>query len=321
MTPVARALFAAALLVAVPAARAEEPAAPPPKTESAPAPESKPAAPAPARSPAAPGTWLTDAEAARREARSSNRRILAVVLAGSYESEPSRRLERALDEAPAKAALEGLVPLRVSEGADLAFSKAAGLEDLGHPYTAILEADGRAVGWRRGAFPAEAWAKEARALAAAAAAWDGKRAAVDKAPGDAKALWECSEALRPLGRVREADDLLDRVERADPKDAAGLGPQVRFRRLEARLEDLVSIQDFDGARDLCDAYDREFPASPRRDEVALWRAIGRAFRGEPETARRDLEALAEATKDEALRARIRAKIEALDKVIEKKGAK
>ena len=64
---------------------------------------------------------------------------------------------------------------------------------------------------------------------------------------------------------------VDRVERADPKDVSGLGPQVRFRRLEARLEDLVSIQDFDGARDLCDAYDREFPASPRRDEVALLR--------------------------------------------------
>ena len=305
MTPVARALLAAALVSAAPAVFAEEPAP-------VPAPDAKPPA---ARA------WLTDIDAARKEARASNRRILAVVLAGSYESEPSRRLERALDEAPAKTALEGLVPLRVSEGADLAFSKAAGLEDLGHPYTAILDADGRAVGWRRGAFPAEAWAKEARGLAAAAAAWDGKRAAVEKAPGDAKALWECSESLRPLGRVREADDLLDRVERVDPKDAAGLGPLVRFRRLEARLEDLVSIQDFDGARDLCDAYDREFPASPRRDEVAFWRALCRAFKGEPETARRDLEALAESTKDEALRARIRAKMEALDRVIEKKGAK
>jgi len=319
---VTRAALAAALVLAAagPGRAAEEPAPPPPKT--APAPVPRPAeAPAAEAKPAGADGWHTDPEAARREAREKGRRVLAVVLAGAYESEPSRRLERAIGEAPAKAGVEGLVPLRVAEKEDLAVSKAAGLEDLGHPYTAILDAEGRALGWRRGAFPAEAWAKEVRALASAVAEWERKRDAAAGSPSDAKALWECSEALRPLGRVREADDLLDRVERADPSGAAGFAPRIRFRRLEARLEDLVAVQDFDGARDLCDAYDREFPGSPRRDDVALWRAICRAYRGEAEAARRDLEALAGATADEGIRAAARARIEALDRVLEKKGAK
>ena len=277
-------------------------------------------APAPASAPAKP-SWLTDAAAARREAREKGTRVLAVVLAGFYESEPCARLEKALEEEAARAALEGLVPLRVVEKEDLAFSKAAGLEDLGHPYTALLDPEGKAVGWRRGALPAKEWAREVRALVDAAAALEAKRAAAEKDPADARALFELSEALRPLGRVREADEALGRAERADPADRAGLAPLFGFRRLEARLEDLVAAQDFAAARALCDDYDREFPGSPRRSRVAFWRAVCRAHLGEPEAARKDLEALAAEAAEEDLRTLARERAEAIGRVLEKRAGK
>jgi tetratricopeptide (TPR) repeat protein len=306
------------LLLAAPARGAEEAPAPAP---AAPAPASPSGKPAAGTGAAEKPAWRTDPVAARREAREKGTRVLAVVLAGFYESEPCTRLEKALEEEPARAALEGLVPLRVVEKEDLAFSKAAGLEDLGHPYTALVDPEGKAIAWRRGALPAKEWAREVRALVEAAAAFEAKRAAAEKDPADARALWELSESLRPLGRVREADEALGRAERADPSDRAGLAPLFAFRRLEARLEDLASAQDFAAARALCDDYDREHPGSPRRPRVAFWRAVCRAHLGEAEAAKKDLEALASEAPEEELRTLARERAEAIGRILEKRGAK
>ena len=307
------------LSLLAPAARGQDggKAAPPP----APAPGEKPSAPASAPpAPAAPAAvaWAKDLDAAKTAAKEQGRRILAVLLEDFYPSEPCGRLEKALEDAAAREALAGFVPLRVVEKEDLAFAKSLGLDDLGHPCTAILDAEGRALAWLRGAFDGAAWAKEVRRLGAALDALESKRAAAEKAPADAKALWELSEGLRAAGRVRDADDALARAENADPEGRTGLSPLLRYRRLEARVEDRMAVQDFEGARTLLDAYDREFPASPRRPWVAFLRAVARAYRGEVDGALEDLREIAASAKDEELLPLVTARIAALEKVLEKK---
>lgn len=237
-----------------------------------------------------------------------------------YPSELGARLEKAVEEEPARAALAGLVPLRIVEKEDLAFSKALGLQDLGHPYTALLDSEGRFLAHLRGAVPAAAWSKEIRRLVAAAAALDVKKDEARKDASNAKALFALSEAWRELRRDREADDILARAENADPDDKTGLLPLFRFRRVEARVEDRMAAQDFEGARTLLDAYDREFPTSPRKSWIAFYRAVARAFRGETEPALEDLRELATgaAAKDEPLLALVTERIAALEKVIDRK---
>ncbi len=280
----------------------------------------KPApAPAPTEAKApAPLEWAKDLDAAKAAAKEKGRRILAVVTEEFYPSEPCRRLEKALEDPAAKEVLGPFVPLRVVEKEDLAFSKGAGLKDLGHPYSAILDADGTVVASLRGAYAADAWAKEVRRLAAAADAWSAKRSAAEKAPVDAGALFGLSEALRDLGRVREADDVLSRAENADPEDRAGLAPLLRFRRLEARVEDRMAAQDFEGVRTLLDTYEREFPNSPKRPWVALWRALARAYRGETDGALEDLREIASSAKDEVLAAQAKERVAALERVVERR---
>jgi hypothetical protein len=259
-------------------------------------------------------------DAAKAAAKERKVRILAVVTEDFYDSAPCRRLEKALEDPAAREALAAFVPLRAVEKEDLALSKALGLDDLGHPFTAILDAEGRPVAWLRGAFDGPAWAKEVRRLAAAADAVEARRAAAEKAPADPKALWELSEALRAAGRVREADDALSRSENADPEGKSGLLPLFRFRRLEARVEDRMAAQDFDGTRTLLDAYDREFPTSPRRPWVAFYRAVARALRGETDGALDDLREVAAGAKekDPELAALAEARVAALEKVIDRK---
>jgi tetratricopeptide (TPR) repeat protein len=243
-----------------------------------------------------------------------------VVTEGFYESAPCRRFEKALADPTAVETMGMFVLLRIAEKEDLALSKGLGLEDLGHPYTALLDEEGRPLAWLRGAFGAADWAKEVRRLAAACDAVEARRAALAKAPGDARALWELSEALRDAGRVRDADETLARAENADPDGKSGLLPLFRFRRLEARVEDRMAVQDFEGVKTLVDAYDREFPGSPRRPWVAFYRAVARACRGETDAALDDLREVAAGAKgkDAALVAAVEARIAALDRVIERR---
>jgi hypothetical protein len=264
---------------------------PVPRPTGAPPAEKPPTAEAKTRPPA------KDLAAAKAEAGKSGMRILAVITTTHYESEPCRALEEALGSAEARAVLDGFVVLLAKEGEDLAFSKSLGLEGLGHPCTALLDAEGKPQAWLRGAWDGASWAREVKRLLAAVEALAGKRAAAEKAPGDPGALWEWSEALRAAGRTGEADDALARAENADPEGKSGLAAQFAFRRLEARVEDRMAIQDFEGARDLLDAHDREHPLSPRRAWVALYRALARAGRGEVDDAVRDLEDLLPAAKE------------------------
>lgn len=306
---------AGALLAAAAPARAGEGDPPPPAGAPAPAPAAAPAPPAPAKEPAAPAPWARDLAAAKAAAAERRVRILAVVTESFYPSEPCDRLAAAvLDPAAAKAA-GGFALLRIEEKEDLAFSKGLGLEDLGHPYTALLDAEGRVVATLRGARGAEAWAREVARLSAAADALDEARAAAAGAPGDARTLWRLSEALRDLGRTREADDALARAENADPEGKSGLAPHFAFRRLEALVEDRMAVQDFEGARAALDGYDREHPSSPRRRLVFLWRALCRAHLGEAEAALEDLREVAAEKGDEALAALAAEKAAALEKVI------
>jgi hypothetical protein len=254
---------------------------------------------------------IGDLAAAKAAAKERKVRILAVVTEGFYPSEPCRRLEKAAEDREASAPF---VLLRVVEKEELEFSKGLRLEDLGHPYTAILDAEGSVLAVLRGAFPAAAWAKEVKRLAAAADAVDAKRDALGKSPADPKALWEFSEALRAAGRVREADDALSRAENADPEGKSGLAALFRFRRAEARVEDRMAVQDFDGARALLDAYEKEFPSSPRKAWVALYRALCRGLAGE------DLKEVAAGAKgkDADLLALAESRIAAFEKVAERK---
>jgi tetratricopeptide (TPR) repeat protein len=300
----AAAALAAALCLSP--ARAEEPPAP--------APAAAPAEP----KPAAAVEWAKDLDAAKAAAKEKSRRILLVATEDFYPSEPCTRLEKAVAEPAAREALAGFVPLRVVEKEGVEVSRTLGLQDLGHPYTALLDAEGKVVAALRGAFGAEAWAKEMRRLAAAADAWEAKRAAAENTPGDARALFDLSEALRDLGRVREADDVLARAENADPEDRARLAAQFRFRRLEASVEDRMAAQDFDGARALLDAYEKEFPNSPLKPWVGFYRALTRAWRGEADGALEDLKEIAGSAKDPALAALAREKASALEKLIEKR---
>lgn len=260
---------------------------------------------------------VPDLAAAKAAARERKVRILAVVTEAFYPSEPCRSLEKAAEDGEATAPF---VLLRVAEKEDLAFSKDLRLDDLGHPYTAILDAEGAVLATLRGAFPGAAWAKEVKRLAAAADAVDAKRAAVGKSPADAKAIWEFSEALRAAGRVREADDALARAENADPEGKSGLAPLFRFRRAEARVEDRMAVQDFDGARALLDAYEKEFPSSPRKPWVAFYRALCRGLAGEVDGAVEDLKEVAAGAKgkDPELLALAESRIAAFEKVAEKK---
>ena len=258
-----------------------------------------------------------DLAAAKAAAKERKVRILAVVTEDFYPSEPCRRMEKALD---AKEVVAPFVPLKVVEKEDVAFSKGLGLEDLGHPYTAILDAEGKVVATLRGAFEAAAWAKEVGRLAAAADAVEAKRAGAGASPADPKGIWEFSEALRAAGRVREADEALSRAENADPEGKAGLAPLFRFRRAEARVEDRMSVQDFEGAKALLDAYDREFPNSPRKAWVAFYRAIVRGLTGEVDGAIEDLKEIAAGAKekDPDLQALAESRAAAFEKVVEKK---
>ena len=106
-----------------------------------------------------------DLAAAKAAAKERKARILAVVTEDFYPSEPCRRMEKVLDD---KEAVAPFVPLKVVEKEDVAFSKELRLEDLGHPYTAILDAEGKVLATLRGAFEAAAWSKEVRRLASAA---------------------------------------------------------------------------------------------------------------------------------------------------------
>ena len=234
-----------------------------------------------------------DLAAAKAAAKERKARILAVVTQDQYASEPCRRMEKALED---KDATAPFVPLRVVEKEDAAFSKALRLDDLGHPYTVLLDADGKALAALRGAFEPAAWAREVKRLAAAADGVEGTATSLAKAPSDPKALWDWSEALRAAGRVREADEALARAENADPEGKSGLAPHFRFRRLEARVEDRMAVQDFDGAKALLDAYDREFPTSPRKGWIAFYRAIGRGMSGEIDGAIEDLKEVAAGAK-------------------------
>jgi hypothetical protein len=316
-------LPAVALLLAAAAAAGEEPAPAPKPAENPPAEkpaEEKPAAKEEPGAKAVAVVRAKDLEGAKAAAKAARRRIVVVAVPAWYESEPSRRIAKALQDDRAVDALGGFVLLEEKEKADLALSKALGLEDLGHPYTAILDEEGRVLASLRGAFDAAAWAGEVRRLAVACDAVAARRAALAKAPGEPKALWELSEALREAGRVREADETLARAENADADGKSGLLPLFRFRRLEARVEDRMAVQDFEGVKTLVDAYDREFPGSPRRPWVALYRALARAYRGETDAALEDLREVAAGAKgkDESLRVAAEARIAALEKVIERR---
>ncbi len=234
-----------------------------------------------------------DLAAAKAQAKERKVRILAVVTEDFYPSEPCKRMEAALD---AKEAVAPFVPLKVVEKEDVAFSKGLALEDLGHPYTALLDADGKVLATLRGAFEPAAWAKEVARLSAAADAVEAKRPAAEASPADAKGIWEFSEALRAAGRVRDADEALARAENADPEGKAGLAALFRFRRVEARVEDRMSVQDFEGSKALLDAYDREHPNSPRKAWVAFYRALCRGLLGEVDGAIEDLKEIAAAAK-------------------------
>ncbi len=296
------------LLLASPSP-AQDGAAEPAPEKPAEKPAAPPATPAPAPEPPA------DLAAARTLAAERNCRILAVVTEEFYASEPCDRLAKALGEPEAAKAAEGFVLLRVSEKEDVAFSKSLGLEDLGHPYTAILDGSGKAQASLRGAFEAGRWAKEILRLSRALDAVDAARAAVAKDAADARALWDLSEALRDAGRVREADDVLATAERKDPDGTSGLAPLFAFRRVEARMEDRMAVQDFEGARAALDAYDRSFPNSPRRRHVFVYRALCRAHLGEADAALADLKEVAAEKKDEALSALAAEKAASLEKVI------
>jgi len=297
------------------------PPAPPPPVPAPPVPDAgssaAPATPPPAKLEV---VWRKDLDAAKAAAREGSLRIVAVVTEEFYPSELCARLEKAVEEEPARAALAGLVALRIVEKEDLAFSKALGLQDLGHPYTALLDSEGKYLAHLRGAVPAAAWAKEIGRLLAAAASLDRRRDEARKDASNAKALFGLSEAWRELRRDREADDVLARAENADPDDRAGLLPLFRFRRVEARVEDRMAAQDFEGARALLDAYDREFPTSPRKPWIAFYRAVTRAYRGETEPALEDLRELAAgaAAKDESLLALVTERVASLEKVIDRK---
>jgi tetratricopeptide (TPR) repeat protein len=260
---------------------------------------------------------IADLAAAKAAAKERKVRILAVVTEEFYPSEPCKRMEKALDD---KEAAAPFVPLKVVEKEDVAFSKGLALEDLGHPYTAILDAEGRVLASLRGAFESAAWAKEVKRLAAAADGVEAKEAALAKSPADAKSIWEFSEALRSAGRVREADDALARAENADPEGKSGLAALFRFRRVEARVEDRMSVQDFEGARALLDGYDKDHPNSPRKAWVAFYRALCRGLVGEVDGAIEDLKEVAAGAKekDPELLALAESRVAVLEKVVEKK---
>jgi tetratricopeptide (TPR) repeat protein len=246
-----------------------------------------------------------DLAAAKAAAKERKVRILAVVTEDFYPSEPCRRLEKAVDE---KGVAASFVLLRVVEKEDVALSKGLRLDDLGHPYTALLDAGGNVLAALRGAFDGV----------------EAKRAALEKTPADPKALWELSEAIRAAGRVREADESLARAENADPEGKSGLAPLFRFRRAEARVEDRMAVQDFEGARALLDAYEKEFPASPRKAWVAFYRALCRGLAGEVDGALEDLKEVAAKAKpgekgaDPELLALAESRAAALGKVAEKR---
>jgi len=264
---------------------------------------------------------VADLAAAKAAAKERKVRILAVVTEDFYPSEPCRRIEKAVDE---KGVAASFVLLRVVEKEDLALSKGLRLDDLGHPYTALLDAEGNVLAALRGAFDAAAWSAEVKRLAAAADGVEAKRAALEKSPADPKALWELSEAIRAAGRVREADESLARAENADPEGKSGLAPLFRFRRAEARVEDRMAVQDFEGARALLDAYEKEFPASPRKAWVAFYRALCRGLAGEVDGALEDLKEVAAKAKpgekgaDPELLALAESRAAALGKVAEKR---
>ncbi len=314
------------LAAAAPGARAEDPPAPAP-----PAAPAKEGAPVPAAevtakaSPAGEIPWAKDLAEALVEAGKRDRLVLAVVLEDWYPSEPCRRLEEALKDPLARAAGEGSVPVRVVEDEKRTFSEARGLAGVGHPYTALLDAAGKPVAVLRGAWPAAAWAAHVRRLAAAAERWRARRSEAEKSPDDPKALFALSEALRDLGRSAEADDVLPRVERAlgksDPEGKSPLHPLVRFRRAEARVEDRMAVQDFEGARALLDAYEKEFPSSPHRRWVAFYRAVTQAYRGEPDPALETLREIAAEKADATLAALAAERVALIEKVVAEKAKK
>ncbi len=282
------------------AAPGDPPAAPVPPAAAPAAPASKPEVPPPAADGKEAPKWHGELAAAKAEAAAANRRILAVVTAGWYPSEPSRRLAEAVADPDAAPALEGFALLRVTEDATLPLSTPLGLVDEGHPYTALLESDGTVVASLRGAWPAARWAEDVRTLAAAADTRAAAAARVAATPTDLRARWDLSEALRALGRSAEADAELGRAEALDPEGRSPLQAEFRFRRTEARYEDRMAVQDFAGALALLDAYEKDFPNGPRRRWVAVYRALGLAYSGDIDGALADLATLAADGRDPAL---------------------
>jgi tetratricopeptide (TPR) repeat protein len=260
--------------------------------EGTPAATPAPAAPATTAPASTPEVWHTETAKAIADAATRNVRILAIVTQDFYPSDPCVRLLASIDDPATRAARDGLVLLRVNEGKALPFSTERKLEGEGHPYTALLEPSGAPVSVLRGAWTATAWAEKVTRLRAAATRWDAARTASVEKPHDAATLYELSESLRALERVQEADEALRRADARLPADSTDLKARVRFRLMEARFEDRVAVQDFDGADALLNAFERDHPNAPHRRRVALYRALVRAHRGDLDVAIAELDALA-----------------------------